>query len=371
MALPKLTPRVIKYAIENPVRILEEFPYIKKTLYDPIVSARHKQALEYKEITKETNQFRKEVQHIKDSSRRLAIFAISQEEGGLEALRATGVKEIPRLTPEEMQVYLKVRKRFDEMFDRIQQARILLGEEPIGKIEFYFTFMRRISEVEGFAKELIFEPASQYILAQIREPRFEYLKPRVEKSDIPVELDFFKVYETYMKEAVRYTAVAPIISKAKLILNPIKFKEGKKTFTFDLAEVDRNLYNYLEKWVQFSTEKIAPSAIVGTFSPRVAKMIQKINENLAMAIMSYNARIILIQYAALRNSYIQLGERYLLEGIRMMFNPKWRDFANKNAATLTARKYDIHVEIIQKGFRKKRQKQLEPWVKQDLSQCKQ
>ena len=345
----KLPYRALKYSYENPIRVFEEHPYLKTELYDRLVDARSDQVREFRAIDKDIDAIKKTVKGNKDTEKNLAIYAYSQQKGGMEILNEMGIKTIPQLTPKEMAAYEGVRGKLDGMFTRVNAARTQLGLEPIPKIENYFTFMRNASVIEDMMHNMIFESDVQLLWRQINEPNLEFLKHRGDNK-IPLETSFFDIYKNYMKKAVRYSLIAPVIAKANLILSPIKYQLGDREVTFDLAKKDPNLHSYMTKWVNYSTEKIIPSSMEATFTPVVRRIVSRINRNVAMGVLSFNVRSALIQPTSLRNAYIALGERYMYEGAKRAIDPKWTKFAEKNSRHLLTRAYDIQVEEVKRGL---------------------
>jgi hypothetical protein len=79
------------------------------------------------------------------SSRDIMVSAVNAQKGGPAILEAMGIKDVPTLGPAQEAALGKLRNSFDEIFPRLNEARVAAGKEPIDAVENYFTFFRQLN----------------------------------------------------------------------------------------------------------------------------------------------------------------------------------------------------------------------------------
>jgi len=330
-----LPPKKLKWWIENPIRIFEDYPILKKLIYDPIKTAEDRQAREFDNIKKTVKEF-KRMKNV--SSRRLGIYAIAQQKGGKAILESMGIKKIPKLTPQEQQIYNQVRGILEETFNQINRARELAGLEPIKKVENYFTFMRNAATLEQLGHSLIAERDMKVLETHLNAPAFKYAIPR-KHIKAPVELDFFNVFTNYMNTALRFIHKAPVIAKGRLMLSDVTLPTGERISLREQAPI---LANEVEQWLDYNAGQMVREQLPAWFKDKA----RKLSRNIGTSVLSFNVRPGLIQPTALRNSYIILGERFFADGLIRNVIPSQRKFALENSRVLKSRKFDVHATDI-------------------------
>lgn len=346
-----------KYFYEQSARMFRLYmpPIYKRVLYDTLVDGRDMEGRLFKKFDAELKQLKAGVKADAKSEQRIAVYAYAQQEGGIKALKEAGIRVIPQLTPPEMAAYTRMREVFDDLFLRINKSRELLGLKPMPKIKNYFTFMRDAAQIENWIHDAMFVEDVAPLFAQLNEPRFEFIKHRDTEAKIPLDYRAFDIFEYYVKRAIRYEAVAPTVANWKLLSRPLEYTVDGRKQVFDLKQYDRNLFNYLEEWVNFATEKITAGQI-STYNATTKHMISRLNKNVAMAVLAFNVRSMLIQPTSLRNIYVAVGERHFINGLGQMVqdlsglfhgDTKLSNFwkAMEQSRVLQNRMMDLHVQL--------------------------
>jgi len=337
-----LPPKKIKYWIENPIRIFEDYPILKKLLYDPIKAA---EKGHYEELDSVRNLIRRFKKMPNVSAKRLGIYAIAQQRDGKAVLEAMGIKEIPKLTPQEMEIYNQTRDILQETFNRINRARELAGLDPIPEVENYFTFVRNLKTLEQLGHSVLTESDMKFLERHLNATPFKYATPR-KGVKAAVELNFFDVFENYMNTALRHIYKSPVIAKGRLLLSEIDLPTGEKV---NLKEQAPILSDYIERWLDYNAGQRIPTHVPEWLN----RAAYRLSRNIGMAILGYNVRSALIQPTALRNSYIELGTKFLLDGIVDNAKPQKRNFAMKASNVLKGRMFDVQLaDFLQSTFQK-------------------
>ncbi|GAH07026.1 unnamed protein product, partial [marine sediment metagenome] len=121
LGIKDLPPRKIKYYYENPIRVFEDFPSLKRDIYNPMKIAEDAIARDLPLMKNNVRQMKGTVG--RGASKRLGVHSIAQQKKGVENLRASGVTTIPELTPAELKVYNAVRTNLESVYVQINKAR--------------------------------------------------------------------------------------------------------------------------------------------------------------------------------------------------------------------------------------------------------
>jgi len=350
-----MQPKLFKRLYQNPLYVFESHPFFKRFLYDVKVDADNNHAKFMSQVQKDIERWQKNVQDKRGF--RLWVYSMAQQEGGVEALATMGIIDIPKLSAKELEVYNEVRLSLDQMFNRINQARELLGLEKIGKIKNYFTFLRKIKALEDLGHERVLDLDKVTLTAGLNRPIEPAFFKHRGKGASELETNFFSTYDYYMRRASKYVENAPVNANTKLLLEEITYADEKgKKHTFSLFKQAPILRDYLVAWENFSTGHKAESAIsyISRFSPKARKIMEAMNRNLATGVLSMNIRSALIQPTSIRNAFIELGHKWLIEGARRSA----RDIFDKTpeakkaeylSRVLFGRVFDVHQAMIQEG----------------------
>ena len=319
--------------VENPIRTHERLG-TKEIMYDVAREVDNIATVETKQFLNDFHGFMKgkfswwkKPEH----SKKIGVYAISQQKGGKEILKGMGINEIPKLSKVEMESYKYMRDNLEKMYFDLQKARQSAGLAPFPKVENYFTFWRTV-DAELNMGHNIMTMSPQNIAKKLKETPFRFKNKRVIDNYGEVNLDAFNVFEKYMSQSIRHKHLTPTLSKFNQML------EGKYFNGFSLKTQAPQAHKDLTDWVNF-VGGVRKNYLPG----KVSKAMGKLNENVAFAVLSYNLRSIGIQPTAIINSTAVLSPKYVKKGIAGIFNKKMRDFAMAKSNHLAAREFDVHV----------------------------
>ena len=332
-------------ALENPQRFFEKVsPQAVKMFLDPTREATHRAGLALKEVTRELEKLKKSpttkgkitsrIPGIQEgSSRRIDAWAVSQQAGGVDILKANGVK-IPQLNDRELEIYNWMRDVFEVRFGQLQQARKLSGNAPLNKVENYFTFFRNLQSLEAAGESALTvlpeTMTDQFI--RTRSTAFRFGKSRANNEKGGIELDAFNHFVNYNKSALDHIELSPVIAKIDQYLNG-KFIDG-----FSLMETNGQFHQTASNWLNFvsgKTPEILP--------PSINAVLTSVNKSLTYAILSGSVRSALIQPSAYVNTMTLIGPKWAMRGAKDLFFKKKRAFALKNSNVLDGRVLDAAI----------------------------
>ena len=317
--------------LENPIRTFEKLgENTKEMFYRPVKIAE-------RAVTDRTLDMSKAFKVAKSglgqkSSKRIGVFAIAEQEGGLKILTDGGIKKIPTLTSKERSVYDYMRGELETRFGQLQQARVLTGQEPLKKVQNYFTFFRNLEgtqklghDIYNLRSDLI---SDQFIKANVKA--FPFVKRSRDKFGI-LELDAFGIFEKYNEMAFKHMELSPTLAKSRRLIDSNYPHSG-----FDLKSSNPEGYEFIHKWIN-------TVAGVGTKSqvPFVEKGFSALNRNLLFATLSLNFRSALIQPSAMVNTATEIGAKWTQVGIREIMKKGSKEFAHRTSLHLKGREYDV------------------------------
>ncbi len=327
--MPELRVKPLGGWIENPIRTFEELGAdIKELFYRPIKEGEHLAKKHFQQIHEKAEKIRKALP--RGSSERIGIYAISQQKGGGEILTAMGVKEVPKLTPEEIKAYGWMRTGLETFYNKLQEARKNAGKEGFGHVENYFTFARQFALLEKLGFSPIFARGEllQTIMHKKTTP-FRYEKHRV-GGLTRADLDAFGVFNRYMESATRHYYLSPAIAKGREML--LTFHEGKGKWI--LRDEKPGAAKFITEWLDYQAGQRKPQ-----LPNLIEKGLTKLNKNLAFSILSANLRSALIQPSAIVNTVTEIGPKWTFEGIKSMLDASSVEKSN----VLLSRQFDVNV----------------------------
>jgi len=342
-----LPARVGKRSLTPMIQMFKKTPFFMKRLYVPKMEADAATVKENTVVHKDRVRMEKLVG--KEGESRIYAYAISKMPGGGEALAATGITDIPTtLRPVEMEVYNHiVNDQLPQMHPRINQARGTLGLADIGHIPNYFTFLRDRGAIENGDFFVYAEDAGR-IAHMLKKPTDPYFFKERTGGKGPLIPRLFDTYEMYMNKAAAYVNNAPVVAESRKLLGDISYADPqgqKQTFKYSVHDPTRA--EALERWVDFSAVNLSPhSVLAGTIGPEAARTMQVINKNAAAATLSLNVRPMLLQWASLRNSYMELGPKWLTRGVLASLHPSARKPIWEKSNTLAGRAFDVTVSAL-------------------------
>jgi len=388
----KVTKKEATGLFKNFIYVIEEFPELKKLLYDPIKLAENNIAKEgnttrtrvtaWRLALKESPEHKlphRKHKTLKESTERIALYAIEQQKGGLETLERMGKERVGNLDLTEQQVYNAVRADLEGIYKQINQTRRLAGLDPMPKVENYFTFFRNLEVLKEEGYNPIYDPDVGKLKIKLNAVPFEFARERG-KDILPADLNFFEVYKLYRSKAMKFVHKSPVIAKGRALIENFDVvgiketmglkagakwvvdKEGRRTLEMEkgyeptsdilpeetisigLRDTQPRLYTILDKWLDHQVGGTIKAT--GKGARVVSRAVGSLNRNVAMWVLSWNFRSAFIQPTALRLSYIELGAKWLGKGVRSYMDEGKRNFCEKEANVILSRMFDVHAEEI-------------------------
>lgn len=391
-----LKPAVGERYLQNPIRVFEELGEPAKELfYRPVKVAENNAILwknfynkEFKNVTKGLSQ---------NNSKRIMQFALGQEDDGLKILQSKGIK-VPELKPKEMAAYNYMRQRYDSLLDGLNEARAIIGKEPIPKRDNYITHIKDMNILEQMGFNPVRENIEELLVNKVHrnQPAFQFAKRRTGALK-DLELDAFNVFRKYQEKAVDNIQLTPAITKVRELsrnviddISPVlrdtaKTNELKKTSQrlqealrksrstgasqnvisqqernlaevekqilestgeevvnkFRLKDVAPNAFKYIDQW----TDYVAGQKVQSNMPKVLENLMSKLNRNIAFATLSSNVRSALIQPSAIINSVTEIGPKNVSVGIKELIRGQ-SDFALKNSNVLNGRQFETAIQDI-------------------------
>ncbi|MEO0080460.1 MAG: hypothetical protein ABIK44_07280 [candidate division WOR-3 bacterium] len=346
--LPGYAPVFGKHSLETAARTFEHrLPEFKEWWHE-ISELRHLMIKEFKE------DFLPKIQELekrfpllqrRKTSERIGAYLASLDEVGLKTLKAMKI-EVPKLSPEELAVVDEVRKIFDSLYDRLQEARLAAGKAPFPYRDNYFTFIRKL----GIWQELGYSPVEADIkhlekaYQKFIHPRTTYFRWAKQRTgDIrPIELNVFAVLRNYGRSALEHIYLSPTIGKYRELLNNIVLPGGEK---ISLREEAPKTYAFLSSWLDHIAGKreIPADALDYSFN-RLQKLAKGLSHNVSAAVLTFWPGTMLKQPAAIANTWIEIGPYYMTKGILDNLKPQMRQFAMEHSSKLLGRQFEASIQ---------------------------
>lgn len=285
------------------------------------------------------------------ASERIARYLTGIQEGGETIINAMGKKVLKQseMTPVELQIIEEARLIYDKFFERLNHVRKQSGKKPLNYEKNYFTWMRNADALTDMGMSLGDTPVGD-LNQHMTGTNFRWATRRKkymgQTIDVPVELDFFGVFDKYAHDALQHIHITPVVAKGRAYLEPFDVPVEGVNKSWQLSMDKPKMASYMNEWLDAIAGKRQISDVAWKRGFQVAA--SKLNKNLAASILSYNIRSALIQPSALRGVYSKVGGHYLSEGIRLSLTKEGYDFVTKHS-NLEGRTYDIHAAQISPG----------------------
>jgi len=296
---------------QNPDRLFERMGKgVRELFWRPFKRADKLISVERKRIEKWLGGLRRKL-GIR-SAKRVGIYGIAQQTGGMARLKAMGVKEIPKLTKREMKVYQEFRNAFEDFHKRLSYARVLSGEPPLPEVENYFTFVIDMARMEKAGLNVLTAKQNdilRYILPSTTG--FRFAKTRDLRKLYPLELDAFEIFRKYYPSALRHIHYSPVIAMGKELLGKLPSGKNPGEF-FRLQDKAPWAHKYLSEYLTAMAGVKPKWMMSNTVADRA---LTKLNKNIPGALLVLNLRTFLLQPTAVVGAIGYLGPKYMTEGI--------------------------------------------------------
>lgn len=279
---------------------------------------------------------------------RLGRYGHSQRFGGREILIKQGDKPLDwnQLNKGEQAVYQWGESFFKRMFDQVNAARVLSGEEPFPAVKNYIPFMRTLMDLEHSGHSPFSRPLNDIApWLHPTTPGFKYAKPS-KLNPRPLDTNYERLVLDYLEASTNYIHKGPVIAKQRELLK--NFKNSRGELELGLKTQDPGLHYWWSKYLDVNAGLPMP-----IFGKGIENTLQKLNQNLTFSLLSANIHSFLIQPSALRGTFTEIGPKYTGIGISKMVkswgNPQLREFAF-NKLGVRARVFDVHYLEASRGY---------------------
>lgn len=266
----------------------------------------------------------------------ISIAAMADQKGGLKALAADGITEIPILNTRQLEAVKVMREKYDNLFDRLNYVRSHIGLAPIGKMDNYFPFIHKQNALRanGLMDNLAYTPLKKIngALRKFNGTFFPFAEAR-KVTNIPLELDVFKAYDTYLNSALKEIHVSPIAALAKEVATAIIRPEGKtKGRGIRLQDVNPGLVKFLLEWSDEVMGIDTVTAVQKAKHPFITDKFSELNKNVVAGMIFGNVGTVLKQPTALIGTYAMTSLPDVIHGISKTMYETSR-FWNKDKAS--------------------------------------
>lgn len=336
-----LKPTLGERYFQNPIRVFEELGEgAKELFYRPIKVAENLAIRAKNFYNTEFNQIIKGLD--KNSSNNIMKYAVSQEVGGEKIL---GSQKITPLKPNETKVYEYIRTRYDSLLDELNEARAIIGKDPINKVKNYFTHIRDLNVLEQMGFSPITDDIESLLANKIHRnaTAFQFAKKRI-GSLTNIETDAFNVFRKYQEKALDHINLSPAITKVRELSRTIIPDATNELGKFKLQDVAPNAFKYISEWTDF----VAGQKVQNNIPKVLENVLQTLNKNIAFATLSFNIRSAIIQPSAIINSVTELGAKNVGVGIKELLKGGSK-FALEHSNVLKGRQFDTAIQDIANG----------------------
>lgn len=341
--IPDLNPKLLERRGQNPIRVFEEMGSEAKELFYRPIKVAEKLTVNAKNFwNKELGRFTKGISQ--QSSKNIMLHALSQESDGAKILTENGLKAKP-LTTQEKGLYDYMRLRYDAMLDELNQARAVIGKEPIKKRDNYFTHIRDMNILE----ELGFNPVNDDIETLLvnkvhrNASAFGWAKKRT-GSLKDVELDALNVFRKYQEKAQEHINMSPAITKLRELTRTKIPDTGSEKGYFKLQETQPRTFKYVQEWLDTVAGQKPPSE----FPKVVNTLLLKLNQNIAFATLAGNVKSAWIQPTAIINTITEIGPAKTIRGLYELAMGGG-DFALEKSNVLRGRQFETAIQDMANG----------------------
>lgn len=270
------------------------------------------------------------------------------------------------MTPPETAIFNRIRSALDAKFVEINNARVLNGEQPLKRVDNYFTFMTDMAALDEMGINMALAPMKQIetALAYARTPKrgvkrvfLPYALKRTSGA-VPVKLNAAEVFETYMARANDFLAVTPVVAKGRALLGSHLLEKrltGKtlkngtqqaKNIYYSIDQTHPFLARDVHAWLNHIAGKGLDAGahdgvrLIRNWSGRLAR-------GLSRSVLGGAVRTALVQFASLKNTTNLVGYPATAEGIaKAMFSKEARRQAAVESDVLYLRKHYSYDAVV-------------------------
>lgn len=253
---------------------------------------------------------------------RIGVYAAKVQEGGVDKLLYSGYTQgeidSVELTESEMIVYNKMRSILDELRPQIEEVMRVVYNEPLGKVDNYFSFMTDFSKMEGKPIEGLFGDKIEFLKNKKNVDKdFTISRTNGEQA---IKINALEIFLKHTDNAAYLIEMGPVIKKVGDIVDDPRYKSA----------VGSILHNEIRDWVSLV-------ARAGRYQHK-NMALEILRRNVGAYVLAYKIGSVLVQPTALVNGASEIGaERISKSLIDLAKSSKIRSFMMKNFPELRDR----------------------------------
>ena len=314
--------------------------------------------MEYTAIEKSSRGIEKALP--KNSGKILYDYAVSQQEGGIEALTAAGRTPVTQLTPELEAVHKQLRAGYNTILPRWNEARIKAGVEPVKEIADYTTFVRKYVELNEIGGNPITASVDYF---KPRTANLSYAKERIPNSVVPMaEADAFKLYRKYMKLVLNDIYKGPLVAQVRDLAKSVREiatgNVNKNTVTAKFLDDWANQIigkprgeplfgstghtptNWAEKAADVTLEKLLG---IKPITEGLDMTVGKVISNIGNSTLAGLFRTVFVQPFSTWLTYTRTGLKATVGGLKDTLSVAGWKYAKENSSKLKLRTPDVTI----------------------------
>lgn len=330
-----LKPVILQRKLQNPIRVFEELGEpIKELFYRPVKAA---EGVLFKAKSHWSNEFSNATKGLNTkSSNKIMINALALEEDGIKLL---GKKKVPLLNDKEKAAWDFMKQRYVSLLDGVNNARAIVGKEPIKPRANYITHIRDLGILDNMGFSAVTDDIETLLSNKVHRnsPAFKFAKRRTD-SLADIEMDAFNVFNKYQEKALENIYMTPAIAKIRELSRTVIDDGADK---FKLQEVSPRLFKYVNEW----TDYVVGQKIDNYLPEVIESGLKSLNKNVAVSTLAFNIQSAVIQPAAIINTVTEINPKNTAIGIKSLLSGKGK-FAVENSNVLLGRQFDTAVKDI-------------------------
>lgn len=299
--------------------------------------------------------------HTTKEWRDAAITSTAEQRGGLEALAADGIVDIPVMSPELRTSYNELVALKDGFFDRTNYVRVRTGQKPIPVTKNHFPFIRNMNMLRSMG---VVDGLTTMSLGRVNAITGQFkgtLNPFGKKrstAKIAVELDLFNALDRYAEQALKEIHISPIAALAKELATQGIDKTGGTTVKGKTRKSLKYMKNYnpelariLNRWGDEILGVDNLNAAINSEWPGASRFIDKISRNIVTATIVGTLTTALKQGSAVVGTIGTVGPARTTTGMMRMALERptkavtgTKTVAQKLSNVLEIRRSDIMIE---------------------------
>lgn len=250
---------------------------------------------------------------------RIGVYATNAQKGGIEKLKSMGMTkdqvESVKLTPQEMQLYVKMRETMDSLFPSVSGLLSDLYNETITKVTNYFPFQ---TDLDAMADTPIADRVNDSMNGIRRTKMVEqgFKESRV-GGEQAVKVNAMEIFTKHMDDAVYLIETQANIKMLTEIAGSVDYRQSAGALG---QIITKDYLDLLARHGGSSEQKT-----------RLGSMLNFLRRNYGNSVLGFKLSSILKQPTSLLDASAVIGGDYVQEGLRRtVTDKKWRDFVLEN-----------------------------------------